>query len=93
MTQAKVERSYNKYSYLSVSHTSTVDPHYDLLELSEELVKGMRHIEYSDILYDKFFNHLSNKEIAEKHGCCSETIRVQVKKGIENLRENMKQCV
>jgi len=46
-----------------------------------------------DLIFDRFYNNMTIKEMAHARGVCGETIRIRLKKNLKKLRTSLSKCV
>lgn len=73
--------------YKNYSDLKAVTSKYSYKEMEKiDLLEEIKSCSDPDIIYDKYYNNLSLKDIAKKHGVSRETIRFKLKKNLNFLK-------
>lgn len=91
LTQKKfnIKSSVNKAQRLTNSIADNLN-----YEESTDMIDEINTIcEDPDIIFDRFYNNMTIKEIAQKRRVCGETIRLKIKKNLKKLRRSMSESV
>lgn len=91
LTQKKfnIKSSVNKAHRLNNGITDNVD-----YEETTDMVDEINTVcEDPDIIFDRFYNNMTIKEIAQERRVCGETIRLKIKKNLKKLRKSMSEGV
>ena len=82
----------DKLSFGGKVHSNMQDTkcHYEHVDMLDEINFAC---EDPSLIFDRFYNNMTIKEIAENRGVCGETIRIRLNKNLKKLRSSLLKSV